>query len=601
MVSDLPGLLADAGIGGIKSLRPGHSEKLICPRCAGGRTKEHSLYITIDEDGKGAVWKCYRSKCQWQANGRIDESRPMERGQRPMKRPADHSASVQIRPDALYEWFAARKIGARTVNELGIYAIAARNFPKAGKVASIVFPYRWRGELVNRKYRALSDVKDMAQETDAQHTLFNVDQLGEEPEEIIWVEGEPDVAALYECGIKHAVTLKDGAPAEAKFNDDDRRFGALRTHSEMLAKAKRIILAGDMDVPGLALREELARRLGRHRCFVVDWPAGCKDACDTLLEHGLDAVQEAVRAAEPYPIEGLNSAYSGKLGPLLASPPPPVMTTGTVATDDVLNLPADGRLIVVTGYPSSGKTAWVRFVMMHTVAEHDRKWLVFSPEMQPWEEFIVQCAEVLIGKPFWPSPYRDRMNVAEVAKAERWMTNKVIMMVNDALDKPPTLDWIFDHARTAVLRDGVTDLMIDPWNEIDHDRGMMSETDYIGRSLQRFKAFGQRYGCNVWMIAHPSKPPPTRPGEKRGPPGPYDISGSANWFNRADIGLTVHSPEAAVAQVIVWKARFRRWAKRGAQAVLEFDDICGRYSTPPKYVPKSGIPPANWEPWDDDP
>lgn len=577
--NDLVGLLADAGIR-LKSYSPGRSSKLTCPRCGGGRTREPSLSVTVHDDGKGAVWKCHRSKCGWQASGRTDDTAPIAR-ERPIRRPDVHAGDVQIRPDWLYEWFAKRRIGAKTVNELGIYGLASRRFPKVGDAPAIVFPYRWRDELTNRKYRAFADVKDMLQEPDALHTLFNIDRLGAEPNEIIWVEGEPDVAALYECGYRHAVTLKDGAPAEASFRDDDRRFEALRTHAELLSKAKRIILAGDMDAPGIALREELARRLGRHRCRIVDWPHGCKDACDTLLEHGPDAVAAAIEASEPYPIEGLRSAYAGRLVALMNQPPPPVMSTGSDATDEILHLPADGRLIVVTGWPSSGKSSWTRFVMVHTATHHNRRWAVFSPEMAPWEEFLASCAEVIIGKPFWPNATRDRMNENEVQRAEQWLTDRVVMILNDAEDDPPTLDWVLDHGRMAVLRDGVTDLLIDPWNELDHQHGDMTKTDYIGRSLQRCKAFGTRYGCNVWMVAHPAKPPPLRPGEKRGAPGPYDISDSAHWFNKTDVGITVHAPEPAMSDVMLWKARFRRWGKRNSSGRLEYDDLTGRYTTPP--------------------
>ena len=131
-----------------------------------------------------------------------------------------------------------------------------------------------------------------------------------------------------------------------------------------------------------------------------------------------------------------------------------------------------------------------------------------------------------------------------------------------------------------MLRDGTTDLLIDPWNEVEHVRGKDSETDYIGLMLRRLKAFAKRHGCNVWIIAHPAKPLPLRPGEKRAAPGPYDLAGSANWANKTDIGITVHSPEPGAAEIHLWKLRFRRWGQRGAVVKLDFDASTGRYSTP---------------------
>jgi twinkle protein len=453
----------------------------------------------------------------------------------------------------------------------------------------------FRGELVNRKYRPHPEKQPQQQDKEALQTLFNVDRLGEAPKEIVWCEGEPDVMALFECGIEHAVTLKDGAPAEAKFREDDKRFEALRTHADMLAKAKRIILAGDMDKPGMALREELARRLGRHRCWLVTWtdgcndgckPGGCKDASDVLRAHGPDAVQLSIKTAVRYPISGLQKVKTGSLLALRQKPPPATMTTGTGATDDIIKLPTEGRLIVVTGFPNHGKTSWTRFAMVHTAEHHDRHWAVFSPEMQPWEQFTAECAEVLIGKPFWRKENRDgrpvsAMSDADVMFAEQWLARHITMLVCDAEEEEPTLDWILERATLAVLRDGVTDLLIDPWNEIAYEEGTMSETNYIGRGLRRLKAFAQRHGCNVWIIVHPAKPPPLKPGEKHNVPGPYSISGSAHWANKPDLGITIHAPDphAAQSEVHLWKARFSRLGTRGSIAKLDFDQISGRYTT----------------------
>ena len=577
------GLLADAGIR-LKSQKPAHTEHIRCPRCGGGNSREVSLAVTVDDDGEGATYVCHRGSCGWRGGGRIGSVRGLER-ERPVVKPAAHTqAQTTNRPDWLYEFFASRKIAARVIRDLGIYA-ATRRFPDpVGESPAIVFPYVWHGEIHNRKYRPYPAKNPMQQERDALPTLFNVDAIGDNPEEIIFVEGEMDVAALMECGIKHVVSLKDGAPKEATFKPEDRRFDALRTHSDLIGKAKRIILAGDTDSAGTALLAELARRLGRHRCRLAEWPNGCKDAGETLIHHGPDGVLGILAEATPYPIEGLRSTYGGTLLALQKSKPPEVMGTGANASDRVLALPTEGRLIVVTGWPSGGKTSWTRHVMVYTAMKHARKWCVFSPEMQPWEQFIAACAEVIIGKPFWKrSDYPDKpaMDMKETMRAEAWLTDRVVMMVNDAEEEAPTLEWVLEHARLAILRDGVTDLLIDPWNELDHQRlNNMTETEYIGRSLQRLKSFALRYGCNVWIIAHPSKPMPGKPGEKRAAPGPYDINGSANWSNKSDLGITLHQTIPGMTQLWVWKSRHGRWSKKDAVADLRFDDSCGRYSDP---------------------
>jgi twinkle protein len=570
MSESLPAVLAENNIR-LKSLpEGGRSAKAICPQCSGGRTREVSLSVTIDEDGLGAVWRCHRGKCGWVGSGRVGGA-ISSHGMHKPKVYVKPEPQFEEQPDWLYQWWADRKIDADTVDALGIYA----------HKGAIVFPYVWQGDVCNRKYRSPSDKGKMWQEKDPLPTLFNVDTLGDKPEEVIFVEGEPDVAAMFSVGYPHTVSLKDGAPKEAKFEADGARFEALKTHSDILEGAKRIVLAGDTDAPGLALREELARRLGRHRCRTVTWPEGCKDANETLIQHGSDAVRRAMDDSEPYPIEGLQTSYTGQLEALWDQPAIPTMGIGVACADEKIKLPTEGRLCIITGWPGSGKSAWTRFLMVTSIATHGRQWAVFSPEMTPWQEYLASCAEVIAGKPFWTSGATERMSKAEAAHAEKFLAGRMTMIVSDALEEPPTLDWLLEKARICVLRDGTTDFLIDPWNEIDNgNRGGATETDFIGRSLQRLKSFCARYGCNVWIVAHPVKPPPIKAGEKRNPPSDYDISGSSHWFNKADLGLTIDSPKPGSADVICWKSRFRRWSQKKTMVSLSYNILTGRYFEP---------------------
>ena len=574
-ISNVADLLSEHGIR-LKSIRRGRNEHILCPKCEGGSSKEKSLSVTIDADGQGATWICHRGSCGWQEGGRVHDEPTSRRPTRPVR--VHTEAQKTNRPDWLYEFFAARQIAARVVNEFGIYATRHWFNEELGEIDAIVFPYALGGEVVNRKYRPRLQKQPQAQEKDALQTLFNGDAVIHHEDEIVWVEGEPDVMALAECGINYAVSLKDGAPSKAGAGND-KRFEALATHETDLAKVKRFILAGDNDSPGLVLREELARRLGRHRCWIVTWPQGCKDACDVLVKHGPDAVLGAVKAAEPYPIEGIRKLQRGALRKFRALPPPVTMSTGTSTTDQVLHLPTEGRVIVVTGYPNHGKTTWLRFVMIHTAARHGRRWAVFSPENQPWERFMIDCARTYAGKPFYPIRGIEAcMSDAEIDEAEAFLADRISMIVCDVEKDRPTADWIFERGAAAVLRDGVTDFAIDPFNEIDQQRGTMSETDYVSLFLQRCRAFGQRYGCNVWIAAHPSKPPPLKPKEKRFPPMAYDINGSAHFANKSDVGITIHNPEGTLTEMHLWKARFPEWGRRGTMAQMNFDPIGQSYS-----------------------
>jgi hypothetical protein len=61
----------------------------------------------------------------------------------------------------------------------------------------------------------------------------------------------------------------------------------------------------DGDAPGLALAEELARRLGKERCYKVSWPDGSKDANDVLQNLGDATLRGCIDNAEGFPLRGL--------------------------------------------------------------------------------------------------------------------------------------------------------------------------------------------------------------------------------------------------------------------------------------------------------
>jgi twinkle protein len=394
--------------------------------------------------------------------------------------------------------------------------------------------------------------------------LFNAEAL-RETSEIVFCRNATEVSNLLECGVRGAMTVL-GATQPTGW------FKALAEHADALAAPTRIVLATGGTHQ---FQEELVRRLGRHRCWST---AACLE--EIYAADSVEGVIEVLRAAQPYPIDGLRRLEQGMLRRLRSLPPPSTMTTGTMASDQVLKLPTDGRVIIVTGFPNHGKTSWLRFVMVHTAVKHSRRWAVFSPEHQPWERFMVDCARTYVRKPFFPIRGIESMTDAELDEAEAFLNEKVTMLVCDAEKDRPTADWLFERGAAVVLRSGVTDFLIDPFNEVDQQRGNMSETDYIGRFLQRCRAFGQRYGCNVWIAAHPAKPPPLRPKEKRLAPGPYDINGSSHWANKADVGITIHNPEGMITELTLWKARFDIWGRRSSPpAQMEFDPIGQTYTT----------------------
>ncbi|RVX15731.1 Twinkle-like protein, chloroplastic/mitochondrial [Vitis vinifera] len=233
----------------------------------------------------------------------------------------------------------------------------------------IAFTYRRNGVFVSCKYRDVN--KNFWQEEDTEKIFYGVDDI-KAASDIIIVEGEIDKLSMEEAGFYNCVSVPDGAPASVstkvfKSDEEDTKYQYLWNCKEYLEKASRIILATDGDSPGLALAEELARRLGRERCWRVKWPKKnevdhFKDANEVLMYLGPDVLKEVIENAELYPIQGLfnfshyfdeiDAYYHQALGFELG------VATGWRGLNGLYNV-VPGELTIVTGVPNSGKSEWI--------------------------------------------------------------------------------------------------------------------------------------------------------------------------------------------------------------------------------------------------
>ena len=260
--------------------------KTFCPECKNSRKPKNKgdtpLSVTIDNDG--AVWNCHN--CGWTGNS-LTRSNGIRFEPKKIARPV--LPTKQQQTSKMVDYLSSRKIGKETINEFRLYE-DNHSFGKEPE-SCIAFPYVEDGEIVNIKYRSYDKV--FRQTPDAKRTLYNIDSIAGDT--AVFVEGEMDVLSCYEAGIKNAVTLPDGAPKQAAFRNDDKRFAAL-TNCDKLEKLRKIIIAVDVDDAGNALAAELAHRFGKDRCYRVKWPTlndvDCKDANECLVDHGAVVVRE---------------------------------------------------------------------------------------------------------------------------------------------------------------------------------------------------------------------------------------------------------------------------------------------------------------------
>jgi twinkle protein len=409
----------------------------------------------------------------------------------------------------------------------------------------------------------------------------------EHGDRLVIVEGEIDALSLWQAGVENAVSVPNGAPNHISDKpvdpERDKAFGYVWEAREILTSFSKVVLAVDNDTNGKNLAEELARRIGREKCWLVSWPEDCKDGNDVLRKHGPDKMRECVDAALPHPIQGLFTidAFADDVRLLFAGQRKPKFSTGW-HTIDQLYMIREAELSIVTGYPGSGKSEYIDATAVNLATRYNWHFAVCSFE-NPLDEHTAKLAEKYVGKPFWPGP-TERMSQTDLDLALDWLGERFFFMRAD--DEAPRIDWILECAASAVMRYGTRGLVIDPYNEIEHRRPAgMTETEYVSQMLGKLKRFILSRGVHCWLVAHPTKPQKLRDGSTP-TTSLYDIAGSANFVNKADIGIIVRRREekgAHLTDIDVKKVRFKQVGQPG-KSTLIYDRVTGQYREPPSHL-----------------
>ncbi|CAH2034567.1 unnamed protein product [Thlaspi arvense] len=580
--------LAENGIDA-ENCPSGQYSGLICPKCEGGESGEKSLSLYISPDGSSATWNCFRGKCGLKGGVRVDgrftSGDSIEKVERKVT-----VESLELEPlcDEIKDYFAARMISAKTLERNRVMQ------KRIGDEIVIAFTYWQRGELVSCKYRYLT--KKFFQEKNTRRVFYGLDDI-EKASEIIIVEGEIDKLAMEEAGFRNCVSVPDGAPASVSAKETpseakDTKYKFLWNCNDYLKKVKRIIIATDGDGPGQALAEEVARRLGKERCWRVKWPKKsedelCKDANEVLMSKGPHSLSEAIQSAEPYPIQGLfrfkeffdeiDAYYHRTHGHEYG------VSTGWKTLDNFYSV-VPGELTVVTGVPNSGKSEWIDALLCNLNHSVGWKFTLCSMENKV-RDHGRKLLEKHVEKPFFDANYGrtvPRMSVEELDEGKQWL-NDTFSLIRCEMDSLPNISWVLERAKAAVLRYGIRGLVIDPYNELDHQRTPgQTETEYVSQMLTKIKRFAQHHSCHVWFVAHPKQLQQW----DGGPPNLYDISGSAHFINKCDNGIVIHrnrdenAGPLDLVQICVRKVR-NKVAGQIGDAHLCYDRATGLYSDSP--------------------
>lgn len=236
--------------------------------------------------------------------------------------------------------------------------------------------------------------------------------------------------------------------------------------------------------------------------------------------------------------------------------------------------PAAGYWTVVTGIPSHGKSTVLDCMSVNLAIKHGWRFVVFSPENFPVRRHAAALIQSRSGKPI------DALRHHELRRSLDWVNEHYTW-----IDPNETTSLRGIIARTQALhaKSPVNGLIIDPWNEVEHRAWHEGEkeTDYISTALTQVRRAARTMNIHTWLVAHPKKLEARRDGTEP-VPEPYDISGSANWRNKADFALTVYRDKQANplrTEVHIQKVRMEEHGREGV-ALLDFNPKTRNFRSP---------------------
>ena len=393
------------------------------------------------------------------------------------------------------------------------------------KKPAVKFCYYENGNLVNYKLRTI-DTKDFRAMVGGKQVWFNQDNVlkglaDNKFTSVYVVEGEFDACALIECGLENVLSLPSGSLSLNENSNRQLEF-LERGDSSGLEKVKTWIFLTDNDDSGYETRKVLAQYFGKGRSKFCDWPDGIKDANEALLTMKDGLLHYIQENTKDWPIEG---RYLWKDLPKEAPP-----TLWRVDMKDIngrnvwydryrLGCPS---LSVFTGGPGHGKTLFSQWMWANIIKQYGIKIMLLSLETG-FREVEMTFLSAYFGK-----LYKD-MTEYEISEGRDWMHEHVIPYV--CLNPTPTE--LFRRIEDYYQRDGISAVLVDPWNRFTRDKGEYAkpETEWIRHSLCHLHEMSKQARIHIQICAHPAKPNAM---QQVGNLDVHQISGSAAWGDVSD-------------------------------------------------------------------
>ena len=528
----------------------------ICPLCSHTRKPKNQKAKCASYDWERGLGTCHNCNTSFQLHTYQRKGASEKVYTRPTKPTNLNEVSTKVE-----EWFDKRGISKHTLRALQV-SEGSEFMPQTGRQENTIqFNYTMGDQLINIKYR--DGRKNFKLFKGAEKVFYNINSIVGYDWCVI-TEGEIDVLALHEAGIKNAISVPNGATL------NNNNLDYLDNCIDYFDDKQKIIIAVDADDPGQMLKQELVRRLGAEVCYLVDFN-GEKDANDYLLKYGKQELSDAIHNARPVPLENVSTLkdVEDELRDFVKNGFKPGFQIGIENFDKIFST-YTGQFITVTGIPSSGKSDFVDQMVVGYNNLYGWKTAYASPENQP----VYLHAHKLMRK-----HWQDMPSVGDIGNS-KWQ--QVTNHVNDNyffidMDKY-SLESVLRKGAELVKRKGIKCLVLDPFNKI---RDVDAKSDDVNRYtmdyLAKIEAFCKKYDVLTFIVAHPTKMYKTNDG-KIEEPTMYNIKGGGEWYDASYHGLLVHRDyEAKTTKVKVLKVKFQNLGENGAEAHFTWEPKSGAF------------------------
>ena len=527
----------------------------ICPLCSHTRKPKNQKAKCCSYDWERGLGTCHNCNTTFQ----LHTYQRKGASSKDYVRPSYDVANYNIPRTKVAKWFESRGISVKTLIDLQV-GEGSEYMPQTGKKENTIhFTYHVGDQLINIKYR--DGRKNFKLYKGAEKVFYNINSIVGYDDCVI-TEGEMDVLALHEAGIKNSISVPNGATLT------HNNLDYLDNCIDYFEDKTKIILAVDTDDPGLALRAELVRRLGAEVCFLVDFE-DCKDANEYLMKHGKEKLRQAIKQARPYPLENVTTFkdIENDVTDFVKNGFKAGYQIGLSNFDQIFST-YTGQFITVTGIPSSGKSDFVDQMCVGYNKNYGWKTAFASPENAP--NYL--HAHKLMRKVWGDMPKRDDIGGAKWKQVANHVNDNFFFIDMEKY----TLESVLRKGAELVKRKGIKCLVIDPFNKVrDKNATSLDVNMYTMEYLTKIETFAKKYDVLVFIVAHPTKMYKTSDG-KIEEPTMYNIKGGGEWYDASYHGLLVHRDyELKNTKVKVLKVKFQNLGENGAEAFFTWEPRSG--------------------------